>query len=252
VPKAILTVTLHDSWRYYGAANPSFTYIVFGLIGSDTVTVTPQTTATAASPVGTYPVTAVVSGPDAANYTITVVNSILEVGKAPLHVEANDALSVYGHAPPPLTAYYAGFVNGDTAATAITGAPVLTTTVTAATPTGSYPIGVQLGTLAATNYYIVLSGNGEGMVNVARAVVQAVPNNLTMTQGGPVPPLTYTINGFVNGDTAASAVTGAPVLTTSVTSATPKGHYAILLSKGTLAAQNYYIIVGIGVMTVLP
>jgi len=252
ISPAPLKVTLHGSWRYYGAANPTFTYIVAGLIGSDTVTVTPQTTATAASPVGNYPVTAVVSGPDAANYATTIVNSILEVGKAPLHVQARSAQSVYGHAPPPLVPYFEGFVNGDTAATAFTGAPVLTTTVTAATPVGVYKIGVQIGTLASTNYYFCLYGNGEGSVYVGKVTLEAVPNDLTMTQGGPVPPLTYTVTGFVNGDTAASSLTGAPVLTTTATSSSPKGHYPIFLARGTLVGENYFVQAGNGVMTVVP
>ena len=53
-----------------------------------------------------------------------------------------------------------------------------------------------------------------------------------------MPALTYTLSGFVNGDSA-SVVTGTASLSTSVTSATKSGRYYINPSQGTLAAQNY-------------
>jgi hypothetical protein len=78
-------------------------------------------------------------------------------------------------------------------------------------------------------------------------------NNLTMTQGGTVPTLTYTLTGFVNGDTAATAVTGAAILSTTATSASAPGNYPITFSKGTLAAKNYAFDGGAnGVLKVVP
>jgi Bacterial Ig-like domain (group 3)/MBG domain (YGX type)/Bacterial Ig-like domain (group 1)/Beta-propeller repeat len=52
---APLTVTLHPAQRIYGAANPAFVTSISGLLNGDTVTVTPQTTATPSSPVGFIP-----------------------------------------------------------------------------------------------------------------------------------------------------------------------------------------------------
>jgi hypothetical protein len=74
-----------------------------------------------------------------------------------------------------------------------------------------------------------------------------------MTQGDPVPTLTYTLTGFVNGDTA-SVVSGAPVLSTTATSSSPPGHYSITVSVGTLSAANYGMRVNYthAVVTVLP
>ena len=67
-------------------------FIPFGetLTLTYTVTVTAQTTATQSSPVGSYPITATVTGADAANYTITVVPSTLVVSKAPLYISASN------------------------------------------------------------------------------------------------------------------------------------------------------------------
>jgi hypothetical protein len=209
------------------------------LLNGDTVTVTPQTAATPSSPVGFYPVTATVTGPDAVNYSVTVVGTTLEVTQAPLYISARNVAATYGQAPPQPTAYtLSGFVNGDTASV-VSGAPVLSTTVTSTTPVGFYKIGVQVGTLTATNYYFDTTSNGEGSVGVYRAPLEITVNTITMTQGSLVPPLTYTLTGFVNGDTQATAVTGAAVLSTTATSASTPGDYPITFSLGTLAAKNY-------------
>ena len=233
-----LTVTLIPAARMYGSPNPRFEYAIAGLLTGDSVIVTPQTTATLTSPVGSYPVTATVTGPATAHYTITVKNSTLQVYKSVIYISASNVAVTYGQTPPQPTAYTLyGFVNGDSAAV-VTGAPVLTTTVTSSTPVGVYRIGVQVGTLTATNYTFDTGYSGEGNVAVYKAPLRITANNATMTQGSSVPALTYTLSGFVNGDSA-SVVTGTASLSTSVTSATKSGRYYINPSQGTLAAQNY-------------
>jgi hypothetical protein len=235
---APLTVTIHGNYRSYGTANPIFPVTLSGLVTGDTVTVTPQTTATISSPVGTYPVTATVTGASASNYSITLIGSVLNVEKAPLHIVAAALPIVYGHTPPQPIAYHlTGFLNGDTASV-VTGAPALSTTVTATTPVGFYPITVQPGTLSATNYNFLTTSNGSGYVGVYKAPITVTANTLTMTAGSPVPPLTYTLTGFLNGDTA-STVSGAPILTTSATSTSPPGTYGITVKVGNLSAANY-------------
>jgi sugar lactone lactonase YvrE len=246
---APLIVTMRPMERLYGAANPNFVYTITGLLNGDTVTVTPQTTATLTSPVGTYPVSASVTGPDAAHYTINVVPSTLQVLKAPLYVAAANIGEFYGQTPVQPTVYAIhGFLNGDSMSV-VTGAPVLSTDVTATTPVGFYRISVQVGTLSATNYYFDNSWSGEGNVGVYKAYLYVTALNASMTTGGTVPALTYTVTGFVNGESA-SVLTGAPSLTTSVTSATGPGHYAINISPGTLAAQNYAFALVKGTLTV--
>src|SRR6202042_2322808 len=58
----------------------------------------------------------------------------------------------FGQADPTYTANITGLVNGDLLATAVTGAASLTSTDTATSPVGSYPITAAVGTLAAKNY----------------------------------------------------------------------------------------------------
>jgi hypothetical protein len=102
-----------------------------------TTAVTLSTTATAASPVGTYPITA--SGAVDTNYAISYVAGTLTVTTAPLTITASNQSKIYGAALPTLTATYTGFVNGDTA-TSLTTAVTLSPTATAASPVGTYPI----------------------------------------------------------------------------------------------------------------
>src|SRR6185436_15786953 len=98
---------------------------------------TVTTTAVPASPVGTYPITA--NGAASANYTFSYVAGTLTVNAATLTVTAVNATRAYGAANPTLTVNYSGFVNGDKVA-AVTTPATATTTATAASPVGTYPI----------------------------------------------------------------------------------------------------------------
>jgi hypothetical protein len=236
---APLTVAVRNEYKIYGAALPTLLYSVSGLVGSDTVNVVTQTSATASSAVGTYPITGTVSGADTANYSITVGNGTLTVSKATLDISAKNVAVTYGQTPPPVTAYaLTGFVNGDTASV-VSGAPLLTTSVTSTTPVGFYPIGVQVGTLAAENYSFSTASSGEGSVGVYRAPLTIKPASFTIHVGDPLPTFTYAITGFVNGDTQATATTGAPTLSTTAPNTNTPGHYDIVAEPGTLAAKNY-------------
>jgi hypothetical protein len=84
------------------------------------------------------------------------------------------------------------------------------------------------------------------------------PANLTVTadnisfpyRGAPqLPALTYTITGFVDGDST-SVVSGAPVLTTAATPSSPVGQYPITVGLGTLSAANYGFTPVNGVLTI--
>jgi hypothetical protein len=69
-----LVVTVNNATRPYATANPTFTSTITGALNGDTFTVTYATTATLLSDVGSYPITATVSGPATANYTTITVN----------------------------------------------------------------------------------------------------------------------------------------------------------------------------------
>ncbi len=63
-------------------------------------------------------------------------------------------------------------------------------------------------------------------------------DSLTQAQGGATPPLTYTVTGFVNGDSQATALTGAPMLTTTANSSSAPGPYPITIAQGTLGTTS--------------
>jgi len=80
---AALNINADDKSKDYGAALPTLTVTYTGLVNGDSAPATPpiiSTTATASSPVGTYPITA--SGADDPNYTITYTPGTLTVNKA--------------------------------------------------------------------------------------------------------------------------------------------------------------------------
>jgi hypothetical protein len=237
VAPAPLTVTAGDQSRLYGSTNPSFTigYSGFVLDEGSTVlggTLSFTTAATPASHVGTYLITP--GGLTAANYALTFVGGTLTVTPAPLRITVFNPSKVYGAPLPALIASYSGFLNGDTEASLATP-PILATAAQAASPVGSYPITV--GGAASPDYTITYVG---AMLTVTPVHLTVSTDNKTKANGAPVPALTYTLTGFVNGETpATSGVTGSPFLTTLATAASPPGSYPITIAPGTLAATNY-------------
>jgi sugar lactone lactonase YvrE len=248
-----LTITVKSPVpsRLYGTPNPAFTYTQTGLVSGDKVTITPGTTATQTSPVGYYPLTATVTGPDAPKYAVTVVPATIYVHPAQLTVAASGYQSTYGQTPAAPSAYtITGFMNGETTSI-VSGAPTLSTAVTATSPAGNYLIHIDLGTLSAPNYGFDRNP-WAGKVTVLPAPLEATATSLTMKRGDPVPTLTYTLTGFVNGDTQGSAVTGVPKITTGVTSSTPPGVYPIYMNLGSWISPNYRIYKVNGTLTVTP
>jgi hypothetical protein len=249
VTKAALTLTANNLATTYGATLPTLTYAATGLVNGDTAstafTGTPSitTTATSASKVGTYPITIAAGTVASTNYTITYTSGTLTVSKASLTLRANNLTTTYGATLPTLTYAATGLVNGDTASTAFTGAPSLTTIATSASPVGGYPITISGGTVASTNYTITYAN---GTMTVAKAVLTVKANNLSSTYGSALPVLTVAYTGFVNGDTAATAFTGVPAVTTTATSTSVPGSYPITVAAGT----NYSFTFVAGIFTV--
>jgi len=107
VNKAVITVTANNASRVYGAVNPTFACTITGFVNSDPSSVVSgkcalSTTATASSPVGTYPITAAIGTLSATNYTFKFVNGTLTITKAtPVCTWATPAAIVY---PTPLSA----------------------------------------------------------------------------------------------------------------------------------------------------
>jgi hypothetical protein len=240
---ASLTVTADDKSIVYGSPLPEFTATLSGFVNEDTQESNDtsgeaqcSTTATAGSPVGDYPITCTLGTLASANdYTFdSFVAGVLHITPAPLTVSADEKTSVYGASIPALTASISGFVNGDTLGV-VSGLASCTSTATAGSPVGEYPITCTQGTLAATNY--TFEGFADGELDITRATLTVKADDKTMNLGGVLPTFTSTINGFVNGDTL-SVVSGAASCGTTATGATV-GAFSITCTQGTLAVNNY-------------
>jgi uncharacterized protein (TIGR03437 family) len=234
---AALTITADAKARLYGAANPALTATITGFVNGETESALSgalqlSTTATANSAVGEYPIS--VSGFTATNYAINFVNSTLTISKAALTVRAENKTKLYGAANPELTATITGFVNNENASV-LAGAPALTTTATQTSGAGNYPINVARGTLSATNYEFAFVS---GTLTIGKAVLTVTAANKIKVFGAPLPELTYSFTGFLNGDDV-SVVAGKPSLTTTATATSNVGSYPINLTLGRLAAASY-------------
>jgi hypothetical protein len=86
-----------------------------------------------------------------------------------------------------------------------------------------------------SNYAASWTSLGENVIN---AMLTVTANDQTMTAGQPVPTLTYTITGFVNGDTQGTATAGQPDLSTTATSSSPPGTYPITITAGSLTSTT--------------
>jgi len=153
---ANLTITASSATVTYGSAAPAITASYSGFVNGDTVSSlatkpTCTTTVTSGSTVGTYQSTC--SGATDPNYAIAYVAGTVTVSSAVLTVTANNQTKAFGAAIPTLTATITGFVNGQTLATSgVSGSASCTTTATASSPGGTYPITCSQGTLSAINY----------------------------------------------------------------------------------------------------
>jgi len=102
-------------------------------------------TPTAASPVTSYVITA-------QNYTVYGSATInLGVSPGALTIAANSQTIAYGAAIPAFTASFTGFVNGD-GPSSLTQQPTFSTTATAGSPSGTYPI---IASGAVSNNYTI-------------------------------------------------------------------------------------------------
>ncbi|WP_183095853.1 MBG domain-containing protein [Nocardioides stalactiti] len=170
------------------------------------------------------------------NYKIVGYSSVkFNVLKAPLTLTAEPKSKTYGDANPALTYTVSGYVNGDDAASALTGDPSLTTVADETSDVGSYPIDLEVGSLAARNYHFTFK---DSTLAVTKAVLSVSANAATREYGAADPTFSAAYAGFKNGDTVAD-LTGAPAFSTPATASSNPGNYPLFVTAGTLASSNY-------------
>lgn len=259
VNPAVLSVTAGDLSRQYGQPNPSLTsdYSFSGFVDADTpssvVTGAPSLTTNCptTTPSGQTCPIVITQGTLSAgtNYSLVFLNGTLTIAGGELQTITFPALPAsvtYGVAPLPL------------GATSNSGLPI---TYTVSPPANAQVSGSSLSILAAGSFTITASQAGNSTYGAATPVTQTITvsqapltvaaSNLTRIQGIANPSLTYTISGFVNGDTQSNAVSGTPVLATTATIDSPIANYPITITQGTLLAKNYTFTFVNGILSVI-
>jgi gliding motility-associated-like protein len=246
VTPAALTITANNQTKVYGAANPALTVAYSGFItGDDATKLTTlpivNTSATAASPVGSYTLTP--SGAVTSNYTITYATGSLTVTPAALNLVVANQTRTYGAVNPAFTISGTGFANGDNLAS-LTTQPVVTSTATVSSPVNTYPI--TASGAASANYTITYT---VGSLTVTAATLTITANNQSRAYLVANPALTFTYSGFVNNETG-SVLTAQPIAVTTATTASGVGTYPITISGA--ADANYSFVYVPGTLSITP
>lgn len=250
IQKAALLIKADDLVKPEAEPLPTLTVSYTGFVYNETpaVLLTPvqiTTTATAASPVGTYPIT--VSGATAANYAISFEDGELTVQPKQVQTITFNALPLkkYGNADFTVNATstnntipvtYASsntnvaVVNGNSIH--ITGAG---TTVITASQAGS-PIFFPAAPVAQT-------------LTVDKAALTIGVKDTSKVEGQANPAFTITYTGFVYGETAANL--GSPAVVNTIATATSSAGY-YTLTPANAASGNYTISYTNGRLTILP
>ena len=239
IARASLTVTADDQSANYGGTLPGLTVSFAGFTNGDTsqsLVDLPScsTPAADASPAGTYPITC--TGAVDSNYTITTVPGTMTIHRVPLTVVADDQSTTFADALPALTVTYLGFTNGDTSQSLVDAA-TCTTTATQSSLPGQYPI--TCAGAVDSNYSITYQSGTLTVEPSGLPTLTVTADDGSTTVGNPLPPLTASYSGFINGDTSASLTT-VPTCTTTATPSDPAGQYPVTCSGA--ADPDYSII----------
>ena len=173
------------------------------------------------------------------------VNGTLTVGQATLTVTAGNASRAYGVANPAFSASATGAINGDTFSF------TESTTATTSSPVGTYAIvPVATGTNLA-NYTVVYVN---GTLTVGQATLTVTAGNASRAYGVANPAFSASATGAINGDTfsfteSTTATTSSPVGTYAivpVATGTNLGNYTVVYVNGTLTVGQATLTVTAG------
>jgi glucuronoarabinoxylan endo-1,4-beta-xylanase len=236
VNKAALAVTVANQTMTYGSALPSLTGSLTGVVSGDGITATYATTATATSPVASYPITATLVDPNSklANYTVTNTPGALTVAQA--------TPTVSWTAPSAIT--YGTALSGTQldASLSAAGVCVYSPASGVVLTAGSQTLKATCTPTDSVDYATPTQSSVSLTVNKAALAVTA--NNQTMAVGGTLPTLTGTLTGVVNSDaitatyattaTASSPAGTYPITATLVDPSTRLPNYTVTNTPGTL------------------
>jgi hypothetical protein len=175
--------------------------------------------------------------------------------KFPLTINADSKSIVLGGSIPPLTATLSGFVDGDTASTSVTGVPTCTTTATASSTVGTYPIVCTTGTLASEKYDFTALTTGtltilykwSGFTQPINDTVYNPTQSMSVFKGGSTVPVKFQLKD-ANGISVQASSTPlwlAPQKLSSMSASVDESTYSDPASSGTTfkydASSSQYI-----------
>ena len=238
-----------DASREYGLANPDFVAVYEGFKNSDdiakaNVNKAPglSTSATAASEVGNYDISADVSGMSSNNYSFVskAVKGKLTIGKAPLYVYAKDASREYGVENPVFEADYSGFRNREKLEDiGLNQAPDLSTDATISSDAGDYAITANVTGLLARNYAL-LSRVQKGKLTIGKAALTVAAQDESREYGEDNPAFSPVFTGFRNGQKLSDiGLVGTPQMSTTARKDSDVGQYDIVTVVDGLSSKNY-------------
>lgn len=246
ITKAPLVVSVNDATRRYGQENPVFTLEYSGFLNSENESVlwqhpTITTEATKESDVGAY--TIIVSGGAAKNYELVAYYSgILSISPASLILKAQDAQRVYYENNPEFSFVLDGLCNGDNANCILTQ-PTYSCIASNSSDCGEYEI--IPSNAQAKNYEISYQ---KGKLTVTKAPLTLIASDVSREYGDPNPILSYKAIGLKGDDTALTAISEDPILSTTATESSVVGQYPIVISDG--SAKNYTLSYKSGILTI--
>lgn len=148
-----------------------------------------------------------------------------------LTAKVNDASRVYGDNNPAFNITYSGFINGDNESV-ITTKPTVTTTATASSNVGTYPVSISGG--VAQNYTLKYE---TGTLTITKAALEVSVNDATKVYGSENPVFTLNYSGLKNNETKPSWEKS-PTFSTVADKKSDVGSYQVSVD---CSATNYNI-----------
>jgi MBG domain (YGX type) len=199
IARATLKLAANDATKVYGAANPSFSGSIQGVVSPDAVTLTLDSPATVTSNVGTYPIVPHATGAAdvLANYDVQATRGTLTITTKAITVAADDKTKVYGDADPALTVSVpdGALAQGDSLSGSLERE--------SGNNVGSYAI--TRGSLTAGGNYDLTVTPGTFTITTKAATLTA--DDKSKVYGSADPALTTTESGFLADDLGAGKIT---------------------------------------------
>lgn len=245
VTPAPLNITAVNADRPQGQPNPVFTFTYTGFVNGDLATgltsaPVAATTATQASVKGVYPIT--VSGAASPDYTISYTDGQLSVKGIQTIAYTDLPVLTYGDAAfSPVAASDSGgqpvYSSDNLSVAVIENGRVKIISAGTANITASF---------AATADFVAATAIKPLVIAKRTLLVRSDSKTKLYGQANPI--LTATYDGFVNGETMATAVSAPALLTTTATPLSPVGTYTVTGSAG--SALNYAFTYEAGILTI--